>query len=132
MERTAIQIDVLTVRLIGDGDYRGSEIAKEFRRDFRSRAVRAIYNDLQIGQRQASTDLMPQVVEVAIAQVNRILLVGRTSSFARFGHAEFALGNVRFNLSLSCIIKFSSTRIENLNAIICKRIVRRADHDTRI
>src|SRR5438128_2093310 len=75
---------------------------------------------------------MLQVVEVAIAQVNCILLVGRTSSFARFVYTEFALPNVRFNLSLSSIIKFSSTRIENLNAIICKRIVRRADDDPRI
>src|SRR2546425_12954538 len=101
MERAAIQIDVLTVRLIVDGDYPGSEIAKEFRRDFRSRAVRAINNDLQIGQRQAVADLMLKVIEVAIAQVNPIMLVGRTRSVTRFVHTEFALRNVRFNLSLS-------------------------------
>src|SRR5689334_19618700 len=84
MERTAIEIDVSTVRLIVDGDYSGPEVAKEFRRDFRSRAVRTIDNDLHLVQRQALADLMFQVVEVAIAQVNCIFLVGRMRRVTRF------------------------------------------------
>jgi len=123
--RATMTIDVKTVRLIGDRNNFGAELAEDQRGNVISRTVRAVHDDFEPLEIQtvregalAKFDVAPAGVVITLGLAERIGSRGR----------QRLLHHV-FDGQLHVIRQLGALRREKLDAIVVVRIVRGGDHD---
>src|SRR5215217_4469995 len=119
--RPAAHVDVGAVGLVGDARDLGSEPGERLRRDARVRAVRAVDHNAQAAELAA--EAFEHVIEVALRgdadPVDR-------SSARRLPVEE------RLDLFLRRVDELPAVAVEELDAVVLRRVVRGGDHDAEV
>src|SRR5439155_27196349 len=114
-------VDVRPIRIVTDrGDF-GSKLCERLRRDPRVRAVCTVDADLQTGEIGAGA--LDDVLEVAI---------GRYTDFVDVASASRCGIEQRLDLLFLCIGQLLSVPIEELHAVVFRRVVGRGDHTAEV
>ncbi len=119
--RAAADVDVRSVRVVADRFDVGAELRERVGRDAGVRAVRAVDRDAQAGQ--VGAEALEHVLEVALhSDADTVDLAA-----ARRGRVE-----QRLDLLLRRVGELASLAVEELDAVVLRRVVRRRDDDAEV
>ena len=116
-------VDVHSIRRAADGDHIGAQFVKHLGRNLVGRAMGCIDHDAQALEREVvgeHTFAKFDVTPWRIVQATRPTKVARTGPSRRLGQRSF-------HLQLPGVIQLVAIATEELDAVVCKRVVAGAD-----
>ena len=114
---TAVDVDVRAVRGVPDRRYARAELLERLRRDTGVRTVRTVDDDVQT--RKVRPEALDDVLQVG---------VGRNADLVHLAAAGSVRVEQRLDLFLLRVGELAAVAVEELDAVVLRRVVRRRDH----
>ena len=119
--RAAADVDVRPVRRVADGDHLRAELLERLRREAGVGAVRAVDRDAEAGQ--VGAEALEHVLEVAVRRDLDPVDLAAAGSRRVEERLDLLLGGVR---------QLAAVAVEELDAVVLRRVVRGGDHRAEI